>query len=364
MPDLLRAVRVDGDDDPFLCHERGVVGDRVVGFDFVGPPVREGGGARAVRGDLLRDLVALQHVLEGGDPEAELLREPDELEDLVGPIRVGVDEALPLQDLDERLELQVAPRRDQILLAGLPPSPVLLPLLPVLARLDERLADHVHDAHPRCGITLGRPRRWREIRALRVLAQREFDPGRRPSEEEAAGVLPPAELDHHGPPTDRVRTAVEDARRRHAAPERSVDVDVVGVEDIGDVDHRRDGDTPLVHAPVHGDVRVGVDDPRHDVQAGAVDDAGVSRRANLLADRGDFPIPDQDRPVLDRPLRDRQDRRVLDQRRGRALLRCRRGRDRQPTDDTQNETGEGSHRRPPSGAAARSVPERRRLSGR
>ena len=74
--------------------------------------------AGAVRGDLLRDLVALQHVLERVHLEAQLVGGADEHEDLVGAVAVGVDETPALEDLDERLELQIAARRQHVL-AGL-----------------------------------------------------------------------------------------------------------------------------------------------------------------------------------------------------------------------------------------------------
>ena len=72
-----------------------------------------------MRGDLLRDLVALEHVLEGRDLEAHLVGEADHHQDFVGAIAVRVDEALALEDLDERVELQVAPRRQHVLAGGL-----------------------------------------------------------------------------------------------------------------------------------------------------------------------------------------------------------------------------------------------------
>ena len=111
VPRQLGVVGVDRRDDAFARHQRGVVRDRVDRFDLVAPPVGEGRRAGAVRGDLLRHLVALEHVLERGDLEAELVGDAEQHQDLVGAIRMRVDEALAFEDLDERLELQVAPRR-------------------------------------------------------------------------------------------------------------------------------------------------------------------------------------------------------------------------------------------------------------
>ena len=61
-----------------------------------------------MRRNLLRDLVALEHVLEGRDLEAHLLGETDHHQDLVGAVAVGVHQPLAFEDLDQRLELQIA----------------------------------------------------------------------------------------------------------------------------------------------------------------------------------------------------------------------------------------------------------------
>ena len=79
-----------------------------------------------MRGDLLRDLVALEHVLERRDLEAHLVGEPDEHQDFVGAVAVRVHQPLAFEDFDERIELQIAPRRERVLVGRLG----LLVLLP------------------------------------------------------------------------------------------------------------------------------------------------------------------------------------------------------------------------------------------
>ena len=112
VPVLLGAVGVDRDEHAALRHQRRVVGDGVVRLDLVGPPVGERRGAGAVLRDLVGDLVALEHVLQRGDAEAEFLGDAQQLQDLVGAVGVRVHEALALEHLDQRLELEVARRRD------------------------------------------------------------------------------------------------------------------------------------------------------------------------------------------------------------------------------------------------------------
>ena len=97
--------------------------------------------------DLVRHAVALQHVLQRGDPESELLRQPQQLEDFVGPVAVGVHQALALQNLDQRLEFQV-PRGRPAAPAGGFRLAVTRPRVPVLRGPRERLPDHVENAHP------------------------------------------------------------------------------------------------------------------------------------------------------------------------------------------------------------------------
>ena len=109
MTHLFGTVGIDRHDDATLGHQRGSMRNRVVGFDFVAPPIREGRGAGTVGSDLVGDLVAFEHVLEGGDLEAELFGQAQQLENLVGPVAMRVHQPLAVQDLDQPLQLEVTP---------------------------------------------------------------------------------------------------------------------------------------------------------------------------------------------------------------------------------------------------------------
>jgi hypothetical protein len=107
---LFGAVGVDRHGHAALRHQRRVVRRRVVCLDLVGPPVGERRGPGTMLRDFVGDLVALEHVLQRGDAEFEVLGDTQQLQDLVGAIGVRMHETLAFEHLDEWLELQVAPR--------------------------------------------------------------------------------------------------------------------------------------------------------------------------------------------------------------------------------------------------------------
>ena len=193
-PRLLGVVGVDRDEHALVRHQRGVVRNGVGRFHLVAPPVGEGGRAGAVRGDLLGHLVALEHVLEGGDLEAHLVGEADQHQDLVGAIAVRVNQALAFEHLDQRVELQIAARREHVL-AGLLLRLVVLPVLAVGLGARERVANDVLDALARGRKPL---RIGRRLAALPgdVLAEGELDAGQRALEAagRSPGVLPQRSL--------------------------------------------------------------------------------------------------------------------------------------------------------------------------
>src|SRR5208283_654228 len=278
-------------------EQRGVVGDGVVSFDFVAPPVAEGGDAGAVGLDLRGDFIAFESVLQRGDFETELLGHAQQHQNLVGAVAMGVDQALALENLDQRLELEIATRREDALAAGVARL-IILPRGLILAGLDEGLANDVLDAHARAGIAqiLGAAARWilaALAGALGVLTERELDAGFGFLHYQAVGVAAPAHFDHDVEAADGVGRAVQQVGGGGAAGQIAVDGRILGIDDIAHGDHGRDGDGAFIRG-FEGDVGVAVDQAGSDVLAAEVDDPGAHGREDLFSDLTDEPVADDD----------------------------------------------------------------------
>ena len=98
-----RYVRVDAGQHAVFFHDGRVVGDCVIGFEFVLPPVGEGPASGSVLGHLVGDLVTLQDVGEHVDLEPELLGHTHEHHDFIAPVRVGDDSDSALHDFNQGL---------------------------------------------------------------------------------------------------------------------------------------------------------------------------------------------------------------------------------------------------------------------
>ena len=70
-------------------HHRPVVWDRVIHFEFVGPPIREGRSTGIDLNHCVCDLIAFEDVLEGGDVEVQASGQAGEHENLI--LAVGMD---------------------------------------------------------------------------------------------------------------------------------------------------------------------------------------------------------------------------------------------------------------------------------
>ncbi len=297
---FFRVVGIDGDDHAAAGHQRSVVRNRIVGFDFVSPPIGKSGCTDASRGQFIGDFVAFQNMLKRADLKTELLCNAQEHEDFIFAVAVRVNVALAFQHLDERLEAQVAARRDEILLAGSGTLVVVIPVFFVVTRFAERAANGLFHPHARGGISPGLTRDAK-VRTFGVFAKGELDAGHRAFKRKLCRGLAPAQLDDQRLTADGIGRAVKNIRGGDSARQITVNVDILGIEDFRHVHNRRDGNAAFINA-FRGDVRVAIDNPGNDELSRGIDHLSVFRRLNALADFGDFAILNKDGAVFDRPM--------------------------------------------------------------
>ena len=313
-------VRVDRRQHAGVMHQGRRLRDRVVGLHLVAPPVGERGRGDLGLGQFVRDLVALENVLERRDLEAEALAHAHEHQDAVGAIAVAVHMHLAFEDADQRVEAEVATRRRRILardLGGL----VRLELEPVLLGAFEGARVDRLDAHPGARITTATT----TTGALGVLAQGELDARQRTVEVQVRSLLGvPAQFEDRVLATDGVRGTVQLTNRRDAAGQCAVDADIVDVDRVHYAHFGRDRERALVDPALDGGVAVAIDDAGSQVLARTVEHAGAVRNGQACADRTDLAVDDEHVQDLGRPG-GRVHGRALDQT-GRADIEGRRAR--------------------------------------
>ena len=91
-----------------IVDQRDVLVDRVVGLHLEAVPVRPHRRADAVAGQQIGDLVALDRMVEGRDPESELARHVHHQRHLVGAVAMVVDEDVSGEDVGQCVERHVA----------------------------------------------------------------------------------------------------------------------------------------------------------------------------------------------------------------------------------------------------------------
>ena len=96
-------------------HDGRVVRNGVESFQLISPPVAERGRAGAVGGDLLGHFVAFEDMLQRADLEAVVVRHAQQHQDFVGAIAMRVHQAFAFQHFHQRLQLEIAARRDGLL---------------------------------------------------------------------------------------------------------------------------------------------------------------------------------------------------------------------------------------------------------
>src|SRR5208282_1116234 len=291
-------IGIDGDDYAAARHDCRVVGNGVVGFHFVGPPIAERGSTCSCGGDFVGYFVAFEHVLERANLEAEFLGDAKQHQDFVFAITMRVNVALSFEDLDKRIEAKIAARRNRAFVAGGDALVVIHPCFLVVESLDKRGSDGLFDAHARSGITRSCARDA-EVGALGIFTERELDAGNRAFKRELRGGQAPAEFDDYGLAADGVCGTMQDVGDGHTAGEIAKDVNVIRIEDVRDIHHRRDGYAAFVHAAVDGNVRVAVDDSGDYELARGVVYLRIFWRLDGGPHFGDFAILNKDGAVFD-----------------------------------------------------------------
>jgi hypothetical protein len=188
-----------------------------------------------------------------------------------------------LQDFRNRVELQITSWRQSV--AG------PLPALQLLAVVPGGLKGITHQllhTHPRLGI----PRRVvvAPVGLLDVFPERKLDPLRRRRQLHLFRQPPPAEFDHLILAADRIRRAVQDVGRGHAAGKLPVDRDVIGVDEVADPHLSGDGLRAFVDPAIGRHVGMAVDDARRDMPACEVNHHRVRRHLQILPHGVNLPI--------------------------------------------------------------------------
>src|SRR6266850_17142 len=159
--------------------------------------------------DLLCYFVALQHMLERSHLKTKFIREVDEHHYLIRAVTVGVDIAFAFENFYQRLELQIAPRWNQILFTTRSGSTILVPAFLVIARACEGVSNYFLDSHARVWIaTLHAGKVWR-ARAFGIFSKRELDTRHSAGKDKLTGRPSVFDLHYSIQATDRIRRTMQ-----------------------------------------------------------------------------------------------------------------------------------------------------------
>ena len=147
---------------------------------------------------------------------------------------------------------------------------------------------------------------------FRILSARELDRLRRARKEQLVAAKAVLRLDHHRLPADHVRRSVQQQRAGHASGERAIDrlIRVVERIDHAHVRNHRRGRFVDIVAQRH--VRMRIDNSGSEVFPAGIDDGHAAGSADFVAKGGDFAVLYIDAAIRDLPVRDGEQRGVLD----------------------------------------------------
>ncbi len=104
-----RVIGIEGHHDARSMHDCAGIGNGVVHFKFVSPPVSERGTHRAVLRHRVGDFVAFQYVLERADGNLVIVQNPNQREYFVLPVAVTMNPAITSDNFTQRVEFQISP---------------------------------------------------------------------------------------------------------------------------------------------------------------------------------------------------------------------------------------------------------------
>ncbi len=276
-------IGIDGGNHPGQVHHGDVPGNRVDDLELVRPPIRKGGGHGALGGKFRRDLVALQNMLEGGPLDAEILANPQEHEDFIGPIGMALDVDVVPQDGGQGFKAHV-PSKSRILA-------LLTGSLGVIASRSEGPPVNRFDPHPAGGETLPTVV---PIGLLDVFPQCELDSLLGPGDSEVGDALAGiVQLPDGGLSPHRIGGTVEGLSHRAAPRGCPENPHILGLNHVADAALGADGDRSLVDGG-KGKVAVGVDDAGHDVPASGIHGWDRTQGMDVPTHAGDFPFFDEE----------------------------------------------------------------------
>ena len=120
------------------------------------------------------------------------------------------------------------------------------------------------------------------------------------------------ELDRYALSADRVCGTVQKQAPGHAAGKCAIDRDVLRIEHVANIRHRRNRDGPFVDRIEHR-VRVRIDNAGRNELARRIDNAGIRRSGKIFSDLGDLAVGDENVRISQRSAYGRQNSSVLDQ---------------------------------------------------
>ena len=261
-----------------------------------------------MRRNLIRYFVGFQTVLQRANPHPKPLHQPEQHQDFILTIGVGMDQAPALDDFTDGFKFKVAARNQAA------SRPVSFPVLEIVSGGGEAVGDK--GLHPHAGLRKARCDMIAPVGLFWIFAQREFDPRRSVAENQILGRIPVTEFDDAVLPVNRIGRAVKQVGGCHASGQLLVQIGRLRIHHIPDSDHRGRGKTHFIDVAQYGGVAVTIDNAGGDMPSGSIKDQCVGGRGSWRSSGQDFTTGNEQLRIGENARRPaRPDRGVADQER-------------------------------------------------